>query len=150
MKKLVLLVLALVLSACSALGGGSELDRSRAVWERAGIQDYRFNLHIGCFCVFTDLMPLTVEVRGGEVVSMTYADGTPVTADDPQREFFMRFATIDSLFAELASGESSKADKVEVTYDPTRGFPATMYVDQIELAADDEYSVEISNFEPLQ
>ncbi len=81
---------------------------------------------------------------------MTYADGKPLTAEDMQIDFFQRFSTLDGLFADLASGQASKAEQVEVTYDQTYGFISQMNVDQIKLAADDEYSVQISNFEVLQ
>lgn len=149
MKRMLLLVLVPVLAACSAVPK-SELARNREKWDAANIDSYRMTLFIGCFCGFTDKMPLTVEVRKGEVVSMTYADGTQVGAAEPGREFFDRFATIDRLFADLESGDSSKADKVEITYDPTYGFPAQVSVDAIQNAVDDEYSVQISNFEALQ
>ena len=77
MKKIILLLLALMLTACS-FGAPSELDKNRQTWQDAGITHYRFSLHIGCFCAFRDQMPLTVEVQNGEIVSMTYADGTLV------------------------------------------------------------------------
>jgi hypothetical protein len=146
---MLLLVLVLVLAACSA-APKSELARNHEKWNAANVTGYRMNLFIGCFCGFTDKMPLTVEVRKGEVVSMTYADGTPVSASDMNREFFDRFATIDRLFADIETGQTSKADKVEITYDPTYGFPSQVNVDAIQNAVDDEYSVQISNFEALQ
>lgn len=148
MKRMLLLVLALVLAGCSAVPK-SELVRNREKWDAAHIESYRMNLFIGCFCGFTDRMPLTVEVRKGEVVSMTYADGTEV-GSDMNRPYFDRFATIDRLFADLESGDTSKADKVEITYDPTYGFPSQVNVDAIENAVDDEYSVQLSNFEALK
>ena len=148
MKRMLLLVLALVLAACSAVPQ-SELARNRDKWDAAGIGSYRMNLFIGCFCGFTEKMPLTVEVRSGEVVSMTYDDGTPV-GDDMNREFFDRFATIDRLFDDMQSGQTSKADKVEATYDAAYGFPSQVNVDAIQNAVDDEYSVQISNFEALK
>jgi hypothetical protein len=149
MKKLTLFVLALVLSACSALQG-SDLSRNQSKWEKAGITHYRYSLHIGCFCVFTERMPLTVEVKDGKMVSMTYSDGTPVSASDLDIDFFKRYSTIEGLFEDLRSGTASKAEEVQVTYDPTYGFPAQMQVDQIKLAADDEFSVQVSNFEVLE
>ena len=41
------------------------------------------------------------------------------------------------------------ADKTEVTYDPTLGYPVNLHIDRIELAMDDEMSVLISEFEVL-
>ncbi|MGZ9226938.1 MAG: DUF6174 domain-containing protein, partial [Anaerolineales bacterium] len=74
MKKLLLLVLAVVLSACSTVANAgepkSEVEIAREKWQAANISHYRFNVHISCFCVFTENMPLIVEVQDGEVVSM--------------------------------------------------------------------------------
>ncbi len=65
MKKLVLLILAIMLSACSAMQSKSEVDRARDKWQAANISHYRFNLFIGCFCVYTQDMPLIIEVKDG-------------------------------------------------------------------------------------
>lgn len=163
MKTLMMLVLTLMLAACSAVplnlpGAGqnttpapqAEVADNQAKWKNAGIQAYRFKLNIGCFCAFRDRMPLSIEVRDGQVVSMAFSDGTQVPADDPGREMFDRFSTVERIFAELRSGASASAQVVRVTYDPTYGFPADLYIDPQQQAADDEFTVQVSEFEPLQ
>jgi len=149
MKKITLLLLAFILTACS-FGARSELDKNRQTWQNAGITHYRFSLHVGCFCAFRDQMPLTVEVQNGEVVSMTYSDGTLVDTIDPNYETFSQHATIDRIFSELEAGLSGDADEVTVTYDSTRGFPSEIYFDYIKAAMDDELSLSISEFEILK
>lgn len=164
MKSLLLLALAFILAGCSALpvsqqnpppaGTPSvppgEMADNQAKWKDAGIQGYRFNLNIGCFCAFRDRMPLTIEVRDGQVVSMTYSDGSPVPADDPGREFFDRFSTLEQIFTELRSGSSANAEVVRITYDATYGFPADLYIDPQQQVADDEFSVQVTGFEVLK
>lgn len=149
MKKIILLLLAFILTACS-FGAPSELDKNRQTWQDSGITHYRFSLHIGCFCVFRDQMPLTVEVQNGEIVSMTYPDGTLVTTTDPNYELFSKHATIDRIFSELEAGLSGDADEVTVTYDSAHGFPSEIYFDYIKAAADDELSLSVSKFEALK
>ncbi|MBI5354106.1 MAG: hypothetical protein HZB50_15800 [Chloroflexi bacterium] len=149
MKKIILLLLALMLTACS-FGAPSELDKNRQTWQDAGITHYRFSLHIGCFCAFRDQMPLTVEVQNGEIVSMTYADGTLVDKTDPNYETFSQHATIDRIFSELEAGLKGDADEVTVTYDSAHGFPSEIYFDYIKDAMDDELSLSVSNFEALK
>jgi hypothetical protein len=149
MKKIILLVLAIMLTACS-FGSPSELDKNRQTWQDSGITHYRFSLHIGCFCVFRDQMPITVEVQNGEIISMIYPDGTLVTMTDPNYELFSKHATIDRLFSELEAGLKGDADEVTVTYDPTHGYPNEIYFDYIQAAADDEISFSVSNFEALK
>jgi hypothetical protein len=146
MKKFVLVVLALILAACS---GGSEYDQNLKKWQDAGISHYRYSLVIGCFCPFYQDMPLTIEVENGEVTSIARADGTLIDSSDPNYEFYEKYATLDGLFVELKS-EMTEAEEVIVTYDSQFGFPADVSIDRIKLAMDDELSLQVTNFEVLK
>ena len=90
MKKLLFVFLAFALAACSA-GSQTEIERNQQKWQEADVSHYRFNLFIGCFCIFTQDMPLVIEVQNGEVVSMEYQNGNEIDANG--REYFPRFAT---------------------------------------------------------
>ncbi len=140
---ILILALALVLSAC---GPKSELATNRDLWDSQGINHYRFNLSIGCFCAFRDLMPLTIEVQDGKIVNMTDVNGKPVAADFD--ETFNKAGTVEGLFA-IVENALTTADRVDVKYEADRGFPTSIYVDQIKDAADDEISYEVTNFEEL-
>jgi len=146
MKKLLLLFLAIALTACSGLGQ-SDFSRNQQKWQDANISHYRFNVFVGCFCAFTQDMPLVVEVKDGEVVSMEYQTGNPI--DDSNREYFSKFATIDRLFSELEADLGGEADNVTVTYDSTHGYPTEISIDFITEAADDELYLTVSAFEAL-
>ena len=149
MKKLILLTLIVLLTACSA-GAPTNLERNRQTWQDSSITHYRFSLNIGCFCAFRSQMPITVEVQNNEIVSMTYPDGTLVAATDPNYETFSSHATIERIFSELEAGLAGDADEVTVTYDSALGFPSEIYFDYIKEAADDELSLTVSNFEALK
>src|SRR5690349_8212347 len=102
MKKLILIVMALVLAACAsanALGNQSEIEQNQGKWQDANISHYRYNLSISCFCVFTQDMPLVIEVKDGKVVSMEFQSGKEI--DQSLLELFNKYATIDRVFAEL-------------------------------------------------
>lgn len=146
MRKLTYLFIALVLSGCS-LGGKSEIQRNQQKWQDAGISHYRYNLFIGCFCVFNEHMPLVVEVQDGKFVSMEYQSGKEIEATS--RELFDQYATIERIFSELETDINGKADEVTVTYDPTYGFPTKVNIDFIKNAVDDEVALTVSNFEKL-
>lgn len=148
MKKITLLLLVLILSACSVFSG-SELSRSQTKWEQADVAHYRFLLSVSCFCPVSGLMPMTVEVKDGEIVSITDVNGEAFPSTDPMSEFVLKFATIDRIFTELGSEDVQKADKLTVSYDPTYGFPSEVTIDFIELATDDELYLSVSGFEPL-
>ena len=147
MKNILMLsaLAALVLSSCSILPN-RDLNSAQSRWQSARVTHYRYNVHVGCFCAFTDRMPLTVEVANGVTKSMTYSDGTPVPQD--QAEWFANYSSIDKLFTLTTEGVS-KADDIKVEYDAKYGFPSTVYIDYIRQAADDELSLSVTNFQPL-
>jgi hypothetical protein len=147
MKTFLLVALAIILAACSA--GGSEFSRNQEKWRDASITHYRMELNISCFCAFRDQMPLTVEVRDGQIVSLTAVDGSQVLDTDPNYEFFAPHATIDLLFAELDAALNGGADSVTVTYDDAYGFPNEIAIDFDQQIADEEMYYTISNFEAL-
>jgi len=136
----------LALAACSA-GNQSEIERNKEEWRDANISHYRFNLNISCFCVFSQEMPLIIEVMDGEVVSMEYQKGNEI--DTTNRELFERYATVDRIFSELEADLAGAADEVTVTYDVTYGFPTQATIDFAKEATDDELYLTISDFEAL-
>ncbi|HET9910548.1 MAG TPA: DUF6174 domain-containing protein [Anaerolineales bacterium] len=146
MRKLIFVFITLALAACS-LGSQTEIERNKEKWQAASISHYRFNLFVGCFCVFSQDMPLVIEVRNGEVVSMEYQSGNEIDASS--RELFEQYATIDHIFAELEKDINGEADEVVVKYDPMYGFPTEANIDVIKDAIDDELALTVSNFEKL-
>ena len=150
MKKILFILIAIVLTACSAMGSptpSSDFDRAQQKWQDANISHYRFKLSISCFCVFTQDMPLVIEVQDGEVVSMEYQSGNEI--DAANLELFQRYATIDRIFEELEKALGGDADEVTVTYDETYGFPAQANINFDLQAADEEIYLTISEFEAL-
>ena len=139
------IIASVLLSSCSFLPNNA-FNSAQTRWRNANVSHYRYAVHVGCFCAFTERMPLTVEVNNGTVTSMAYKDGTPVASD--QLPTFAQYSTIDALFA-LTSEALRTADEVKVQYDPSYGFPSTVQIDRIRNAADDELSLSVSNFERL-
>src|SRR5262249_48797285 len=110
------------------------------------LSHYRFELTVSCFCAFTQRMPLTIEVQGGKVVSMTYNDGSPVPEAD--RQIFASYETIDGLF-NFTQDAISKADQIKVEYDSTYGYPSDVQIDFVKNAADDELYLTVQSLEPI-
>ncbi len=137
-------VLIFALAACSA---ASPLEQNRQKWQDAAISHYRFELSIGCFCAFRGQMPLTIEVKDGQVVSMTDNQGNPVSGDFD--ETFNQAATVDRLF-DLAANAARDADEVTVEYDPDYGYPVSIAIDNIKEAVDDEMAYQVAAFEVLE
>jgi hypothetical protein len=57
---------------------------------------------------------------------------------------------VEGVFLKLEADLAGDPDEINVTYDPTYGYPATVNIDYIAAAADDELSYGISNFEILK
>ena len=148
MKKYLLLLLILAITACSG-GAETDLSRNQAKWQDANVDHYRFELSVSCFCLFRSQMPLTVEVQDGEVVSMMDVNGDAFPMDDPMSELVLKHATIDRVFSELNSDSVQEADHLTISFDPAYGFPNEVAIDYIERAADDELYLSLSGFEPL-
>ncbi len=135
----------LVLSACAPLTN-SEFNRNLEKWQMANVNHYRFSLAVSCFCAFMQKMPLSIEVKDGQVVSMIYNDGSAVP--DNEREFFAQYETINALF-DYTKGAMRDADEIHIQYDSTYGFPSSVQIDFIKNAVDDELSLNVQGFEPL-
>ena len=126
------------------------LNTQAARWQAQNITSYQMKLHIACFCPFFDRMPLTVEVRDEQVISVVDSQGKPVSTDDPIRMYGNeQLMTIDGVFA-YAREAIREADETNITYDPALGFPLTLSIDRIKLAMDDELGVTISDLRALE
>lgn len=150
MKKLLLLTLIVILTACSVNPPASEIQTNKTKWEDAKITHYRYNLDISCFCAFRDDMPLTIEVENGAPVSIVTQNGTVVDASHIHYDLYLPHSTIDSSFLNLEADLAGEADEVIVTYDPSYGYPASISVDRIKAAVDDEVSYFVTNFEIIK
>lgn len=82
-----------------------------------------------------------IEIQDGDIISVTYADGSAITGQN-------WYLTIDEVFSALKSESFGKGDTVTVGYDPTYGFPVGVYINNKEVT-DDETTLYISKFEVL-
>jgi len=120
-------------------------DTPAAVWAAQGIDDYQYIVQVGCFCIVEATRPVMVEVRDGQVVSLTYVDDG--TAADPA--LFERYDSIDKIFAIISEAEAQEPARLDVIYDEATGVPQSIAIDISEQMADEELYLEISGFEAL-
>lgn len=123
------LVLTLAAAACS---GNDDIDvlvdpqpvegvagnvaQQRGVWERRGIDDYRFAYGRVCFCLQHGTVQVTV--RDGRVTDVRQVEsGQPVP-----RESWGEFPTVDGLFDAIIAAQA-RDDYTAVKYHPTLGYP---------------------------
>ena len=138
-------ILVLTISAC---GGGSEFKQNQAKWEAQNVDHYRFTVAVSCFCPFANVN-VTYEVQNGQVVSQSVHTSPDNTVDEALiSDFYQPYNTVEKVF-EYVGGAVDNADKTTIEYEPTFGFPTDVSIDWIELAADDEIYLTISNFESI-
>ena len=151
MKGTTLRSVLLGLSLAAAAGCGNPLspteaalDDAREKWRSQGIDSYRITVRESCFCPIELGGPFVVTVVRGQITSVAYTgEGTDVV---PHERIPL---TVDELFATVETA-AREAAKVEAEYDPTYGFPATIFVDRIQNAVDDEVYYSATEFTPLR
>jgi hypothetical protein len=146
MRKVLFIIFAVLLAACTQAKASSELEQNRALWEQQDASNYQFELSILCFCPYGGQMPLSIVVRDGQVVSLATADGSD---PGPSLEYFNQADTVEELFGIIESAQAGGADDIKVQYDPDSGYPVSIDIDYIKEAVDDEISYQVANLEFL-
>jgi len=102
----------------------NELQQKRAAWVARGINDYRVQLSITCFCGGDIRRPVLVEVRGGVVTKVWDLETAKLRAD------IAPYPSITKLFDE-AIEQRSGGGNVSVSYDRELGIPARIEIGTI-------------------
>ncbi|WP_018275813.1 DUF6174 domain-containing protein [Teredinibacter turnerae] len=121
-----------------------ELDQARATWTKANLSYYQFTYQRFCFCPATEA--LIIEVHNNQVTSAFYTpSGTYLSAEE-----LADVQTIDELFDVIEALIVDQADEVTVNYNSTYGYPEQVDVDLYKAAVDDEFTLNITDFQPIQ
>ena len=137
-----LVCLVAFLSACNT-PNHRIYEQNLSNWKLHSIRHYRFNLEIGCMCPWRNMMPLTVEVQNGEIVSMVASNGGDIS---PYLDTFQPHATIERLFDMVDSVTSKRVYKLEIQYDAIFGFPKVIVIDPSRMVYDDETGYYVTDF----
>ena len=115
----------------------ARLAAARALWQRRGPTRYRYTVRHLCFCAPAATSPTRLLVDRGVVVSAEQLDGTPVdVALQP---------TVDRLFDLIVQAIRDDAAIIRATYDPSFGYPTSLFIDQSQQIADEEQRYEASD-----
>ncbi|HOX42319.1 MAG TPA: DUF6174 domain-containing protein [Myxococcota bacterium] len=130
--------LLLALVGCGDSPERDLLEQSRDLWHSQAPTGYRYDFTWNCFCEPGFTGPVVVHVQAGAVTSVTYqADGAAADPTD--------YRTIEGLFELIGDAIDRDAHEVRVTYDATRGYPTSAYLDYEEFAVDEEMGFSASN-----
>lgn len=151
-----IMTLAVVLvAACSDSTGPTdpqtELNASRALWDRSGIVSYRMTLirTIGsddpAMASLVGTTPVLIEVRNGQVEQRIFAtSGLPLG-----EQFAPTFPAVPGLFDRIQQAIDQQAIGLAVRYDETLGFPVSIQIDVLAGAGDEE-TIRVIEFERIE
>lgn len=144
LKTLLPIPIALALTACQTDDSGpppEEWSQAKALWESSGIVSYQFTLTRDCYCVIYG--DVVISVAAGEITTAYHQE----TETDLNEEQIASLYTLDGLFDLLERAYEDGADKVDVEYDETLGYPITLYIDWDKAAADEESRYSVGDFQ---
>jgi len=124
---------------CRYDGLAKELDAARAQWQGTGINSYSMTIQRSSFhqlAAWPNSRPLKLVVRDGR------ATGNLPRVDAA----WLQSVTINGLFDYIESEAAKHPDCLNVTFDPTFGFPTSIRIDPVFGGTDDELEYSISEF----
>ena len=120
----------LLLGACtSPTTPENDLADYRTLWEAQRLTDYTFDVVRNCFCLAR--ADVRVTVKDGVITGVT--ELASEIARDPET-----FRTINSLFDLVQDAYERDAHEIQVEFDPGRGYPTRIWIDYVEMMADEE------------
>ena len=130
------------LAACDgATGPGLELALARARWAQRGPPSYTITVARLCECLETG--PVEVTVQNGVIESRTLTrNGAPVPSS-----YAALFPSVDGLFERIDSAQRTRVARLDVTFDPTYGYPTRIEIDHFRPTVDDEVTFVATNLE---
>ena len=118
-----------------------ESREARTRWRNASLGGYRYEVRSN-WSFFT--WHGTVTVVDGEVTSSEKIMSFPEDIEP------FELLTIDGFFDKVSTAKAQGAEKVEVTWHPEFGYPASGFIDISTLIADEEQSWTILSLSPLK
>jgi hypothetical protein len=142
--------LIVILLASAACGDATALDRrmgfAQALWQEQGPPSYRITVSRSCECMPETTAPAVVEVTDGIVTSRRYVQSGEVVPS----QYAEWFPTIDGLFGIIEAARRDRVAQLDVTYDPTWGYPTRISIDREANMVDDEVVISARAFEPRE
>jgi hypothetical protein len=133
----------------------TELGQKQAKWDSQHITHYRLSVFLPSAFLpdkianYGDLpMPLTVEVKDGNVVSFIDANGTIIShANVGDSVYYQNKITVPGLFSLVNYYYLKKYPVIKVSYDPSYGFPTSIYfLPYTEPCCQDGFGISIQDF----
>lgn len=131
-----------LLPACLDCGDPKEeaaLETAKSQFANANLASYSVTWTESCFCDTGRTRATRISVTGDAITRAVYVDDQTATKNSDIR-------TIDGVFDWIQGGFDKHYDSVHVAYDPSIGYPMTLFFDPDQNASDEETQVTFSNF----
>jgi len=120
-----------------------EFQAHRAVWARQRPSNYSVSVEKSCFCPRWSVR-VTVSATG--VQSLRFLNDPIDRSVFADHRYYPR--DIDEVFSLIDAAYSSRAYKIDLTFDDAYGYPVRTVIDQNHDTVDDEQAIMLSAFEP--
>jgi hypothetical protein len=151
----IIVLIALIYNALfpKAFWQSRELKQNLAKWESQNITHYRMSLALVGYGYDYgyDRMPLTVEVTDNKVVSVVDAQGQRISPgkENPFYSIYPQAFTIPGLFTIAHDWFMETPPVINVSYDPTLGYPTSIYVDPYMEPCCQDFTYTVRNLQVL-
>ncbi|MEY2760283.1 MAG: hypothetical protein RLZZ96_183 [Bacteroidota bacterium] len=138
MKKL-LLLFCLSLWGCETVQPLDDATMNLNLWNEKKIENYSFSFKRVCFCPLEYVGPHQIVVKNGKISTV---NGAPYN----KAERYGVLYTIPELLQVIKENIDKKPAKQTLNFNPTYGYPTSVFFDFSEMIADEEIGYEITNF----
>jgi hypothetical protein len=112
-----------------------QLDTAKTLWKNSALTSYTLTQSLNCFCTPDYTKPYTYQVKNG-VIDLTTVQTTPSVSTTTDAR--PTFHTVVEAFDIIQDAIDGKAERIEVTYDATLGYPKSISIDRSKMIADEE------------
>jgi hypothetical protein len=123
----------------------TDLDAATARWVSQSIVDYKFISKLSCFCLPDYVKAVYLTVLNGRIDSGIFVEDQTKSDSDVLNSHH----SIDEQFNLLQNAIDEKAHEIRVEYDEKYGYPTEIYIDYVEIIADEEYAVTNTLLAPI-
>jgi len=155
MKKLILLTLLSLITACNSTGNKptpngptkpvspyqQTLDKYQQRWQQANIKHYSYTFQRICFCPRDYTAAILTEVKNNKVISAKLkSNNQPL--DEKLKD---NKQTITYFFTKIQDAINKKAHAITIKYNEQYGYPESIFVDYDQRIADEELNLSAKN-----
>jgi hypothetical protein len=147
--KLLITAQFILLISCGS-GENHQFRFSESLWKRSIPEEYSYKYRLSCFCDQEATDPYIVTIKNNELISLKRIineGGISVDVDLNSRR--AKSVRIEYIFNEIEKATKEKAETIRTKFNIKYGFPESLYIDYHASWADDEFSINVTEFKVI-